>query len=233
MLALAACSHAPQGQSDPDQLAANDDPLEPMNRAIFQFNQAVDTMALKPVTQLYREVTPEKGRELVSNFIDNLGMPVNMANSVLQLDAQNTFKSFWSFFVNTAFGMGGLFDVASEIPLKPRETDFGQTLAIYGADSGSYLVLPILGPSNVRDGIGRVADMAMDPFNYVDDGVNMVKAGVTAVDARSRNMTLIDDVFRTSLDPYTTFKSGYEQRRASEIKRAKQARKESLEKVDN
>ena len=226
LLALAACSHAPAGGQEISQ----DDPLEPMNRAIFQFNQAVDTVALKPITQLYREVVPEKGRELVSNFVDNLGMPVNFANSVFQLDPENSFKSFWSFFVNTAFGVGGLFDVAKEIPLKPRETDFGQTLAIYGADAGHYIVLPLLGPSTVRDGIGRGVDAAMEPyryFEYFQDGADTGFTITQIIDARSRNMTLIDDVFRTSLDPYSTFKSGYLQRRNAAVRKAIEARSEA------
>ncbi len=233
MLALSACSHAPQSAASVEQ-ASQDDPLEPMNRAIFQFNQAVDTVALRPVTQLYREVVPEKGRELVSNFVDNLNMPVSFFNSVVQLDPENSFKSFWSFFVNTAFGVGGLFDVASEIPLKPRETDFGHTLAIYGADAGSYLVLPLLGPSTVRDGIGRGVDIAVEPyryFEYFQDGADTAFTATQVIDARSRNMTLIDDVFRTSLDPYSTFKSGYLQRRNAEIRKAIEARRASQERA--
>jgi phospholipid-binding lipoprotein MlaA len=152
---------------------------------------------------------------------------------VLQTDPQNSFASFWRFTLNTTVGVGGLFDVASEAGLKYRQTDFGQTMAIYGADAGPYIVLPIIGPSNTRDGIGRVADAFMNPFNYVDQGPGLSIAmwSATAVDKRSTNMKLIDDIYRTSLDPYTTFRSGYTQKRNSDIRRAKAERAKSLEKA--
>lgn len=227
LLSVSGCANTPGGS---DQ-AADQDALEPINRAIFQFNYVVDGTVLKPVTQIYRGVIPEKGQEMVSNFIDNLYTPLSFFNSVLQADPENSFASLWRFLINSSFGIGGLFDVASEAGLKHRQTDLGQTFAMYGSGPGVYVVLPIIGPSTTRDSLGRLGDAFMNPFNYIDTGVSIAMWSATAIDKRSENMTLIDDIYRTSLDPYTTFKSGYLQKREAEIRRAKEARKKSQEKA--
>jgi phospholipid-binding lipoprotein MlaA len=224
-MTVSACANVPQDQ------AVDDDPLEPMNRAIFQFNYTLDGVLLKPVTQMYRGVVPEKGQEMVSNFLDNLYTPVVFFNSVLQADPENSFHSLWSFIINSTFGVAGLFDAASEAGLKMRHADLGQTFAVYGSGPGVYVVLPIIGPSNTRDSLGRLGDALMNPFNHVDEGASIAMWTATAIDKRSENMTLIDDIYRTSLDPYTTFRSGYSQKRQSDIRRAKDARKQSQEKA--
>jgi phospholipid-binding lipoprotein MlaA len=232
LLALSACAPAGQNTADAgsEPAAYDQDPLEPVNRAIFQFNTVVDQIVLRPVTQGYQAVVPEKGREMVSNAVSNLYMPLTMFNSALQGDVENTFASFWRFMINSSVGIGGLFDVASEIPLKARTTDLGQTFAMYGAGPGAYVVLPIIGPSTTRDSFGRLGDAVMNPFNHMDNDFSYVMWGATALDARSRNATLIDDIYRTSLDPYSTFRSGYLQKRAADIRRAKEARDKSQEK---
>lgn len=231
-LLASSCSPQPNAAT-PDYEAMDNDPLEHFNRAIFQFNYTLDGVVLRPAALIYRAVVPDKGRELVTNFLENLYTPVVFANSVLQLDPDNSFASFWRFFLNSTFGIAGLFDVATEAGLKMRPADFGQTLAIYGLDTGAYVVLPVIGPSNVRDSVGRLGDAFMNPFNYVDRGASYAMWGATAVDQRSNNMTLIDDVYRSSIDPYATFRSGYTQKRASDIKRAKAARKKSQDKALN
>ena len=207
------------------------DPLRGYNRAMFQVNRALDTVVLKPVAQGYRFVVPEKGRTMVSNAVANIYSPVVFGNSLLQGDVHNSFATFWRFFLNSTFGIGGLFDVASEAGLKNRTTDLGQTFAIYGAGPGAYVVLPLIGPSNVRDALGRVGDMFMNPVMYMDDGVAIAVAATTAVDMRSNNMKLIDDIYATSVDPYVTFKSGYTQKRAADVNRARIERQKSLEKA--
>ncbi len=225
------CSQMPASNANGNgaEAAIDADPFEPFNRLMHSINQAVDTLVLRPIAYVYREVVPDKGREMVSNAVENVYTPVVFANSVLQADPQNSFASFWSFVLNSTVGIGGLFDVASEAGLKYRSTDLGQTFAIYGADTGPYLVLPLIGPSNVRDAFGRLGDAFMNPFNYVDEGFSLALWSVTAVDARATHMKLIDDVYRDSLDPYATFRSGYTQKRASDIRKAKEARKKSLE----
>lgn len=231
-LVSGACAHIPQNGNNGENGAAvsDNDPLEPMNRGIYQFNYAFDTVLLRPTTQLYRFAIPESGRDMVSNFMGNLYTPVTFANSVLQLDPQNSFASLWRFIINSTFGLGGVFDVASEAGLKARTTDFGQTLGIYGAGPGPYIVLPIIGPSNGRDAIGRLADAFTNPFNYADEPWPYVMWGATAVDKRSENMKLLDDIYNTSLDPYATMRSAYTQKRASDIKRAGESREASLSK---
>lgn len=207
------------------------DPLEGFNRAMFGVNTALDKAVIRPVTYVYRGVVPEGGRESVSNFVNNIYSPVVLANSVLQGDQENSFATFWRFVVNTTFGIGGLFDVASTAGLKNRDADFGQTLAVWGAGSGPYLVLPILGPGTLRDSFGKGVDILINPVTWADEEwYGYALAGVTIVDTRSRNFTAIDDVYRTSLDPYVTFRSGYLQRRAREIRQAMQRPRSVVEK---
>lgn len=226
-LALGGCANVPK--ENPSGQAVDDDPMEPLNRAVYHFNYTLDGLVLRPAAQVYRGVVPEKGREMVGNALDNIYSPVVFANSVLQADPQNSFATFWRFVLNTTMGLGGLFDVASEAGLKNRPADFGQTLAIYGAGPGPYVVLPVIGPSNGRDSMGRLADAFMNPFNYVDSGASIVLWSTTAVHQRAVNMKLIDDIYDSSLDPYVTFRSGYTQKRASDIRRAAAARKKSQE----
>lgn len=210
-----------------EEYVADNDPLYPFNYAVFQFNRGFDTVLLRPITQGYRFVVPAKGQEMVSNAVRNIYLPVTFANSVFQLDPKNSMATFWTFTINSTLGVAGLFDIASEAGLSYRPTDFGQTMAIYGMDTGPYLVLPVIGPSNLRDATGRLTDAFINPFNYVEGAFSPIMWGVTAVDKRSQSMKLIDDIYATSLDPYSTFKSGYTQHRSSEIRRAKVARSQS------
>lgn len=231
LVATSACTHAPQGPNvTTENLNVDQDPLEGMNRGVYRFNYAVDKGILKPAAQIYRGVVPEPGREMVTNFLGNWYSPVVFTNSVLQGDPQNSFATLWRFLLNTTFGVGGLFDFASAAGLKNRPADFGETLAMYGVCSGPYIVLPILGPSNARDALGRLTDAFINPFNYIDSGLSMSIAGATAIDARSNNMKLLDDIYSSSLDPYSTFRSGYIQKRASDIRRAETSRDEALKK---
>lgn len=228
---LALPAQAAKDVENQEESYYDSDPLRPLNRAIYHFNYGVDTVILRPVTVGYRFVMPDKGEEMVSNALRNLYMPVSFGNSILQADPYNSFATFWTFALNSTFGLLGVFDVASEAGLSYRATDFGQTLAIYGAGTGPYIVLPIIGPSNARDAVGRLADAFMSPVNYIDQGASYVVWGVTAVDKRSQNMQLIDDIYATSLDPYSTFKSGYTQHRAADINRAKRERSKSRHSV--
>jgi phospholipid-binding lipoprotein MlaA len=206
--------------------------LELLNRGIYQFNTVADHLVLRPVSSIYRGIVPEQGRKMVSNFLENVNAPVDLANSVLQGDAENSFATFWRFLINTTFGLGGLFDAASEIGLKARHADFGETLAFYGADTGAYLVLPFVGPSNVRDGIGKGADALLQPINWYDEGASLALAAGKGVDFRSNNMDLIDGIYRDSVDPYATFRSAFMQKRGADIRKAKTARDKSVAKTN-
>lgn len=214
MLTIAACS-APQDQDD---AAAKQDPWEGFNRGIYAFNDALDTVVLRPVAKAYRGVVPEYGRERVTNVMTNLRQPVVMLNSVLQGDPENAFSSFWSFVLNSTLGIGGIFDFADvNTDLKVRDEDFGQTLGAWGLPSGPYLVLPILGPSTVRDTVGLAGDWLTDPFNYLDDEIVITRTVLRAIDARANVLDLTDDIDKNSFDPYATYRSGYLQRRASQV----------------
>ncbi len=196
------------------------DPLETYNRGMFAVNDAVDTVLLRPVAQGYRYVTPMEVRGRIGNISDNLSEPVSMVNAFLQGDFDQGMTNFWRFLINSTLGLGGMHDVAATAGLAPRREDFGQTLAVWGVGSGPYIVLPIFGPSNLRDTGGLVTDYFFDPLNYaVDDTLSSVAIrGSQAVVVRERLLDPIDDVYSSSLDPYASFKSIYEQRRAAQIK---------------
>lgn len=217
LAALVAVSGCSTKSNDPS------DPLEGFNRGVFAFNRGFDTYLFRPVAQGYRYVTPQVVRTHIGNASDNLYEPVSMINSFLQGDFSNGITNFWRFMINTTVGLGGLNDVASTAGLKPRREDFGQTLAVWGVGSGPYIVLPILGPSNLRDTGGKIADWFIDPVNYAleQDGTDWTLYGVRVgqgIIQRERLLDPIDDIYSSSLDPYASFKSIYEQRRAAEIK---------------
>jgi len=196
-----------------------EDPLETYNRGMFAVNEGIDTVLLRPVAKGYRYITPTPIRSRIGNVSDNLYEPVSMVNSFLQGDFSQGMTNFWRFLINSTVGLGGMHDVAVTAGLEPRREDFGQTLAVWGVDSGPYIVLPILGPSNLRDTGGRVADWFADPVTYaVDDTWTSIgiRAGQGVVE-RERLLDPIDDIYSSSLDPYASFKSIYEQRRAAEI----------------
>ncbi|MFZ4540723.1 MAG: MlaA family lipoprotein [Rickettsiales bacterium] len=199
------------------------DPLETYNRGMFAVNEAVDTVLIRPVAKGYRYVTPDAVRWRIGNVSDNLYEPISMVNSFLQGDFNQGMTNFWRFLINSTVGLGGMHDVAATAGLMPRKEDFGQTLAVWGVGSGPYIVLPIFGPSNLRDTSGMVADWFMDPVNYAlrQDGTDWTLYGVRAgqgIVARERYLDPIDDIYSSSLDPYASFKSIYEQHRAAQIK---------------
>lgn len=196
------------------------DPLEPLNRSIFKVNQAVDFIILRPVAATYHQVVPDPLEEMVTNVLRNLSTPVTLLNELLQGDWEGAEVAATRFFLNTTIGLAGLIDIAGygNPELAYRSEDFGQTLGVWGAGEGPYLVLPLLGPSNLRDGVGRIVDTASDPLFYVDsDTLSVTRLGLTAVDARARSLDVLDEIERSSLDFYATIRSLYFQNRRSEI----------------
>lgn len=194
------------------------DPLEPVNRKIYWFNTKVDTFLMKPIAKGYRKAVPLWGRQRVRSFLNNLNTPVDFFNAVFQGDVDQSFNSFWRFAINSSFGIGGLFDIASLTDLQERDEDFGQTLGVYGVGSGPYLVLPLLGPSTLRDTTGRVVDSVIDPFNYMDDKVVLARHGLSAIDTRESVLELIDQIEGSSLDPYAGMRSMYMQNQNDKIR---------------
>lgn len=206
---LAACSGKP----------AEDDSLESFNRGMFAFNEVIDNILIKPVATGYRAITPEPIRDRIGNAADNLTEPLSMVNAFLQGDVDRGMQSLFRFLINSTIGLAGIHDVAREAGIAPREEDFGQTLAVWGAGEGDYIVLPILGPSTGRDAFGRLVDIFLDPVNIpLERNQILYKSLGTGLVARERLLDPIDDIYATSLDPYASFRSIYLQRRNAEIR---------------
>lgn len=223
LIALSACATPPQDPAARAEFEADNDPIEPLNRAIFDFNLVVDGTIIKPAAQVYRGVLPEGARTGIHNALDNLRSPIVFANDVLQGETQRAAITAWRFVINSTIGILGIFDVAKEAGYPGHSEDFGQTFAKWGIGEGPYLVLPILGPSNPRDATGLAAEWFTDPFNIwmsnTDrDWVVWTRTGVTGLDWRSRNIETIDELKKTSIDFYAAIRSLYRQRRAQEIR---------------
>jgi phospholipid-binding lipoprotein MlaA len=194
------------------------DPWESMNRSVYQFNDVVDTMAIKPAAELYVKVLPGFVRTGVGNFLGNLGDVWSMVNSGLQLKGQATAETFMRIHVNTVFGLGGVLDVATEMRLMKRKEDFGQTLGYWGVRPGPYVVLPLLGPSTLRDTLALPLDMSGDASRQFSDEASRNILTVTRVlDIRSGLMQTVDVVKAASLDPYTFVRDGFLQKRRNDI----------------
>jgi len=206
---------------DEDELTAQARPydsidsLEGFNRGMHEFNTVVDGVLLDPLAETYHYVFPRFVRNRVFNFLENIESPVVFANSVLQADSQNSFVTFWRFFFNSTLGVAGLFDIATEFGVPQRNNeDFGQTLGVWGVGHGSYLVLPIMGPSSLRDTTGRVVDVIINPFtHWLKPWQSVAVNAARAIDTRDRLDPYIERIYRTSLDPYATFRTLYLQRR--------------------
>lgn len=231
---LGGCATRP---TDPDDLAyylETSDPLEPMNRAIFQFNEVADKVVLRPVAVGYRTVVPKGVRIGIRNFLNNITSPITILNALLQGEGVRARDTFGRFMTNTILGLGGLIDVATDAGIPQHYEDFGQTLAVWGVEPGPYLVLPLLGPSGFRDGFGELADGAIDPAgyyireNYGWEG-SAVRYTVDAVDWRAANLKTIDELRKSSLDFYATVRSAYRQRRAFEIRNGREPENDSAD----
>ncbi|TVQ73178.1 MAG: VacJ family lipoprotein [Oceanospirillales bacterium] len=193
------------------QAQHENDPWEGFNRAVFNFNEGLDRAVLKPVTQGYRYVTPQIAQTGVNNFFENLKDVRTMINNLLQGKVHNALEDFSRITFNTTFGLGGLIDVATPMGIAKNNEDFGQTLGYWGVSSGPYVVLPLFGPSTVRDTVGMVPDWYIDPLYYVDDSSTRVPLRVLRViDTRSQ---LLDAERIISGDRYIFIRDAYLQRR--------------------
>jgi phospholipid-binding lipoprotein MlaA len=222
-LAQAALSQPISGQDDTSTQVT--DPWEGVNRRLYAVHNVLDGVILEPIALGYRAVVPRPARSGVRNVLNNLNSPVVLANDVLQGSPKKAGVTIARFGINTTLGVVGLFDVADKMGLKRRNEDFGQTLGVWGAGEGPYLFIPLLGPTNVRDGFGRIVDFAFDPLNYAtydhDTTVNLTRAGLTAVDAREQVIEAVRDIKATSSDPYAATKRIYTKSRRDDIKDGK------------
>ena len=219
-LPLTNCATAPEG--DPDAMARYEeanDPMEPWNRGVLEFNRGFDDFVLRPIAVVYRHILPEVVRERIHLFLMNLRTPVILANDLMQGEPERAGETLGRFVINSTVGVGGLFDVATEWGLEPHNEDFGQTLAVWGAGEGAYLMLPFFGPSNPRDATGIVVDLFFDPLNYVlDDKYLIARTATRAVDERERNIENLDNLEATSIDFYAALRSLYRQYRDNEVR---------------
>ncbi|MDP2164941.1 MAG: VacJ family lipoprotein [Hydrogenophaga sp.] len=194
------------------------DPLEPFNRNMSEFNESVDAMVLKPVATVYRDVTPDLVRTGVSNFFANLGDVWSFINATLQLRPREASENFLRFGVNTAFGMGGVLDIASEMGIERTRLDFGQTLGRWGVPPGPYLVLPIFGPSSIRDAAGFGVEARGDLVQGIDNtGTRNALTVLRAVETRANLLRATSMLEGAALDKYSFTRDVYLRRRQSQI----------------
>ncbi|QCP52232.1 VacJ family lipoprotein [Trinickia violacea] len=205
--ALSGCATGPN--------ATPGDPLEPMNRVIFNVNDTVDRTIAQPVARGYLKVTPQPIRTAVSNFFSNLGDVGNFANNLLQLKITDATEDLMRLTFNTVFGLGGLIDWATPAGLPKHHQDFGLTLGHWGVPSGPYLVLPLFGPSSFRDGVGRAADIYVNPlsFSSLDAEERVPLYVLQFVSARADLLGATNLLEAAALDKYSFVRDAYVQQR--------------------
>lgn len=224
-LSLVSGCATPPDPKDPEavaEFAEVNDPAEPLNRAIFEFNRGVNTVILKPASGMYNHLVPPILRDGVHNALNNLRSPVIFFNDILQGEFERAGDTFVRFVINSTIGVLGLGDPATDMGIAAHDEDFGQTLAIWGAGEGPYVMLPIFGPSNPRDAVGLAVDFLVDPFNWWAANTNReyaayARGGTRAVDEYARNVNALEELERTSLDYYAAIRSLYRQLRANDI----------------
>lgn len=209
-LILAGCATGPNANPA--------DPLEPFNRGVYKFNDAVDRTVLKPVATTYRDVTPSLIQRGVSNFFGNLEDAWSFVNNVLQFKGEAAGDSFFRFGVNTFMGLGGILDVATEMQIERHTEDFGQTLGYWGVGPGPYVVLPLLGPSNLRDTVALPVDIKGDAVTHVEDVPARNSLLVLRVVDRRADLLKAEKVLdEVALDKYAFIRDAYQQRRRNAV----------------
>ncbi len=194
------------------------DPFEGFNRSVYAFNDKVDRYVLKPVAEGYVEVAPRPLQRGIGNFFNNLEDVGSAANNLLQMKVGRTLSDISRVLINSTLGIAGLIDVASTANIPRYEEDFGQTLGYWGFGAGPYLVLPLLGPSSVRDTVGIVGDWYLDPLDHLDDDAVMAAlTGLDLVDTRAGLLNATNMLDMAALDPYAFTRDAYLQRRLGKV----------------
>ena len=208
LLTLAGCAAGPLAR----------DPFEPVNRQVMRFNEGVDSVAFKPLATVYREKVPPLIRTGVSNFFGNISDAWSFVNSLLQGKLQNAEENLARVHLNTMFGLGGIFDVASEFNIERHREDFGQTLGRWGVPAGPYIVLPLLGPSTLRDTAALPVDRKADPLHDIDPWTSQTSLYLLrAVDVRANLLRASSVLDEAALDKYSFIRDAYLQKRRAEI----------------
>lgn len=218
-LTLSGCASTPSADHDPQ------DPHENFNRSMYQFNDELDRAILKPVSTAYVRALPEPVRTGVSNFYDNLTYLDTTLNSYLQGKVVQGTSDLGRFIVNTTFGIAGIFDVASHLGLEKHDEDFGQTLAVWGAEQDDYVMYPLLGPSSVRDTGGVIVSMLTNPVFYAAAPVAVPLGILQVVDLRARKEGFVRFRDEAALDPYLFTRDSYLQHREFEVHDGKPPRR--------
>ena len=196
--------------------AAPGDPIEPINRGIYSFNSTFDHYLLKPIAKGYDAVVPSLVKTGVSNVFQNMSDAQSLVSDALQLKGAKFGDDLGRVMLNTTFGIGGMFDLATQLGIERGNEDIGQTLGYWGIGAGPYLVIPFLGPSSLRDAVGRFGDSKVNPLSYVSSvPVRNSLTGLGVVDARVGLFPAEDLLNQASLDKYTFLRSAYLQRRQS------------------
>jgi phospholipid-binding lipoprotein MlaA len=208
-ITLAGCASGPVNPRDP---------FEPFNRKSQQFNEGIDAIVLKPVATVYRRHVPPIVRTGVSNFFGNLGDGWSAVNSALQFKFANAAEDFMRLNINTFFGLGGILDIASDLNIERHREDFGQTLGRWGVPAGPYIMLPLLGPSTLRDSLALTFDRQGDPVHFVNStGTRYDLYSLRAVDQRSNLLRVGIVLEEAALDKYTFIRDSHLQKRRAEI----------------
>lgn len=202
----------------------DNDPLETINRGMFWLNLGIDMVVIEPIAAMYVDLIPKCIRDRIGNVLQNLSEPIVLTNNLLQGDLEEARITLGRFYFNTLFGVAGIFDVATDRGLPYRRTDLGLTFASWGVQSGPYLVLPVLGPSNARDAWGRIGDFSADPINWLAYPVHSnSRTGAQVLDAKTDNIEFLDKLKEHSLDYYATIRTWYSERRKDLIAGERQA----------
>ena len=227
-LALSACASEPEtpvSAAEQADIAATNDPAESVNRVVFDTNDFLDQLLIRPLAELYRVTVPPGLRDRVAAMLKNMSEPVVLANNLLQGEGSKAGVTFERFVVNTTLGVGGMFEVASDFDLQQQQGDFGQTLYVWGMGEGPYVVLPLFGPSNIRDAIGLGVDTLISPWKYavasggttIRDTFTITDMTAEALSRREENIEALDALRQGSLDFYAQMRSVYRQHRAKEL----------------
>ena len=219
-------NESPSTTDDPDDIPGDlvdtqEDPLEGFNRVMFGFNQVVDHLVFEPAARIYRAVIPRPVRKGVSNVLTNLASPVTLANDILQGNPEAAANTIKRFMINSSLGIGGIFDHATGLGEPLHREDFGQTLGTWGVGPNPYIVLPLLGPSNPRDMVGKVGDAAVNPMTWILYDApfweRSIPIGIEAISGREAILDDYDALRKNSPDLYASVRDLYAQKRQAEI----------------
>lgn len=221
LLLLGGCASQPSAIEQSQQYADPKDPLESLNRTMWDFNyEILDEYLLRPTAVAYADYMPQIARTGLLNMAENLEEPSNSLNNLLQWKLDGTFISLGRFLLNSTVGLLGLFDVASEIGLEPKEEEFGEVLGKWGLNTGPYLMIPALGPSDIRSSVGDFVDSSYSPIDGLNFYFSFLRVGIKALESRA-SVIQQEQQLNSSSDPYAFVKSAYFQNLEFKVKDGK------------